>query len=147
MGKVEEGSKEIRIQIPARLDHVVLVGLALRGICSATTLSDIETYEIEAAVAEAVNNTVKHAYQCIPDRELEIRIALSQGAITIQVRDRGKSMKKWKACGLDFDVHDRLNLPESGMGLTIIQSSMDEVNYETIEGVNVLTMKKCFRAK
>ena len=147
MGKIEEGSKEIRIQIPARLDHVILVGLALRGICSATTLSDIETYEIEAAVAEAVNNTVKHAYQCMPDRELEIRVALSREAITIQVRDRGKSMKKLKACELDFDVHDRRNLPEGGMGLTIIQSSMDEVDYETLEGVNVLTMKKLIRAQ
>jgi serine/threonine-protein kinase RsbW len=147
MGRIEEGSKEIRIQIPARLDHVILVGLALRGICSATTLSDIETYEIEAAVAEAVNNAVKHAYQCIPDRELEIRVALSREAITIQVRDRGKSMKKLKACELDFDVHDRLNLPEGGMGLTIIQSSMDEVDYETLEGVNVLTMKKLIRVQ
>jgi serine/threonine-protein kinase RsbW len=147
MGRIEEGSKEIRIQIPARLDHVILVGLALRGICSATTLSDIETYEIEAAVTEAVNNAVKHAYQCIPDRELEIRVALSREAITIQVRDRGKSMKKLKAFELDFDVHDRLNLPEGGMGLTIIQSSMDEVDYETLEGVNVLTMKKLIRVQ
>lgn len=147
MSKTTEGPREIRMQIAARLDHVILVGLALRGICSATTLSEIETYEIEAAVVEAVNNAVKHAYQCRPDRELDIRVALSHEEITIQVRDTGESMKKWKGCGLDFDVHDRGNLPEGGMGLAIIERTMDDVAYEVLEGVNVLTMKKCFRAK
>jgi serine/threonine-protein kinase RsbW len=137
-------SQEIRMQIAARLESVFLVGLAVRGICTATSLSEIEIYGVEAAVVEAVNNAVKHAYRCQPDRELDIRLSLSSSRIEIQVRDRGNSMATLKFCEREFDVQDRGNLPESGLGLPIIHHNMDDVVYETLDGVNVLTMRKYF---
>lgn len=143
---IPEDSKEIQMRIPTHLENVFLVGLAVRGLCSATALTEIEIYEVEAAVVEAVNNVVKHAYQCRPDRDVDVRVALSPEQIMIQVSDQGDSMKTMKACELNYDIHDRKRLPEGGMGLPIIQHNMDEVVYDTLSGTNVLTMKKYIKA-
>jgi anti-sigma regulatory factor (Ser/Thr protein kinase) len=43
---------------------------------------------------------------------------------------------------LNFDAMDTNNIPETGRGLAIIQSYMDEVHYRVKETGNYLTMKK-----
>jgi serine/threonine-protein kinase RsbW len=40
----------------------------------------------------------------------------------------------------DFDPANLLEIPEGGMGLSIIASVMDEVTYRSDEGQNILTL-------
>ena len=46
------------------------------------------------------------------------------------------------ASAFDFDPDDLINLPEGGMGLSIICAAMDEVAYETGAGGNQLFLTK-----
>jgi anti-sigma regulatory factor (Ser/Thr protein kinase) len=51
-------------------------------------------------------------------------------------------LKEKRDAALKFDSSDIENLPESGRGLAIIQSYMDEVHYKVKDNGNYLTMKK-----
>jgi len=51
--------KKIKLTIDSDLTHVFLVGLAVNKICSHIPLTELQSYQIETCVVEAVNNTIK----------------------------------------------------------------------------------------
>jgi serine/threonine-protein kinase RsbW len=72
----EKEAKVIRLTVGSRLEEVFLVGLAVRGICAYTSLTDEETYQMEFCVVEAVNNAIKHSYHVMPGHDVDIIIHL-----------------------------------------------------------------------
>ena len=91
--------------------------------------------EVVSAFGEAFNNACKHAGHK-GSGELEIEIDLGSDSITIRISDYGTGFRMEDVPEPDFE-----SLPESGMGLFIIRSFMDEVSYSA--GVpNVLSMTK-----
>ena len=88
---------------------------------------DIE--DIKVAVSEACTNAIKHSL----DNKFSLEYTIFENGLTITIIDSGK--------GYDVDSIDVPNLEEpkeSGLGLFIIQSLMDEVeiksniNYGTV---------------
>lgn len=142
-------TRSIRLTIDSCLEDVFLLGLATRAICSYAPLNQLTTYQIETCVVEAINNCIKHAYQNLPGNSVEVVISLFIDRITFQVCDYGKSMEiedfeKQKRKELDFDPDVLEQLPEGGMGLYVIRSVMEQVEYCSAGGRNVLTMTKLF---
>jgi serine/threonine-protein kinase RsbW len=89
-----------------------------------------------SAFGEAFNNVALHAYDGTPPGDLDIEIDADERGISIRITDFGP--------GFDFDAApepDLDALPESGLGIFIIKSFMDEVHYQA-GAPNVLTMKK-----
>jgi serine/threonine-protein kinase RsbW len=92
--------------------------------------------EVVSAFGEAFNNTAIHSYDPRKPGEVEIEVDVGPSAITIRLIDHGKSFSLE-----DVPVPDLDALPESGLGLFIIRSFMDEVKY--VPGSpNVLSMTK-----
>jgi serine/threonine-protein kinase RsbW len=142
MASEQSKQRRLSLTIESRLDQVLLVSLAVRGICR-DTLSDQEVAgQMELCVVEAVNNAIKHAYDCRPGYEVLITIALSADRIVFTVNDYGRAMAEVNTKEPDFDPDDLAGLPESGMGLFIIQSAMDLVDYRSKDGRNTMTMTK-----
>jgi len=142
-------TRTIKLAIDSCLEDVFLLGLATRAICSYAPLNQLTTYQIETCVVEAINNCIKHAYQNLPGNSVEVVISLFIDRITFDVCDHGKAMEtetfeKQKRKELDFDPNVLDELPEGGMGLYIIRSVMDQVEYSSADGRNVLTMTKSF---
>ncbi len=135
-------AKRIRLTVDSRLEEVFLVGLAVRGICAYTSLSEIEASQMEGCVVEVVNNAIKHSYHLQPGHEVDIAIALHPDRIEFSVSNTGEPMKAREAARMDFDPKNVKALPEGGMGLYIIKNIMDEVTYQCREGVNTLSMCK-----
>jgi len=139
--------KEIKLIIDSDLANVSLIGMAVNKICTQIPLNNIEAYQIETCIVEAVTNVIKHAYRNETGHDVTVFIKLYLDQITFLVCDTGKSMNPEQSADLEFDPDDLENLPEGGMGLFIIHKIMNEVSYKTIENRNVLTMTKTFGAK
>jgi len=101
---------------------------------------DLSDEEFEAqtlsAFGEAFNNIAIHGYRSGPPGNVDIEIESDEEGIVIRLIDTGSS----------FDpncvaVPDMADLPESGMGLFIINSFMDEVDYSPGKP-NVLRLAK-----
>ncbi len=135
---------EIEMTVDADLKKVFMVGLAVNGICAHYPFTRLEGYLIETCVVEAVNNVAKHAYDDPAGKKLAVLCKAFSDRMIFEVWDWGKGMPALAPCSLDFDPSDVNNLPESGMGLFIIQQVMDHVEYVQAEGKNVLTMTKHF---
>jgi serine/threonine-protein kinase RsbW len=78
-----------------------------------------------SAVGEAFNNIAVHGYRGGVPGLVEIDVALDRrGRLAVEMRDYGRSFDPRKAALPDLDA-----LPESGMGIFIMNGVMDEVVY------------------
>lgn len=133
----------IKLIIDSQLDHVPLVGLAARGICSTFSNDELLLYQLELCVVESVNNVIIHAYNRESGHEVEVNITLNHDHIEFQIIDSGKFNAKIDSLyKKKYALKDAKFLPESGAGLFIIYNFMDTVSYSRELGKNILKMQK-----
>ena len=115
----------IKMEISANPEYVSIIRLTTSGIANKVgfCLDDIE--DLKVAISEACTNAIKHSLE---DRFTIIYTMIEKG-LTIEIIDNGKGYNTKEVSEPDLD-----NLKESGMGLFIIESLMDDVNVESTEG-------------
>ncbi|WP_373600177.1 ATP-binding protein [Paraclostridium bifermentans] len=124
----------IKMEVTANPEYVSIIRLTVSGIANKIgfSLDDIE--DIKVAVSEACTNAIKHSL----DEKFLVQFSVLDNAITIEVEDRGTG----------YDVEslqepDLTNPKESGLGLFIIKTLMDEVSTtsNSTEGTRVKMTK------
>ena len=113
----EDGTRSIRLRIPAKAEYITLCRLALTGLAQLRDIGDDTMADLKLALTEAVSNSVRHAYELYPYR------------LGIQVVDDGD--------GFDPDaapVFDGQELSEGGLGIAIIRTIADEFEIESKPG-------------
>lgn len=115
----------IKMEITANPEYVSIIRLTTSGIANKVgfCIDDIE--DLKVAISEACTNAIKHS---LDDRFIIIYSMIENG-LTIEIIDNGKGYDRSDVSEPDID-----NLKESGMGLFIIESLMDEVIVESQEG-------------
>jgi serine/threonine-protein kinase RsbW len=91
--------------------------------------------QVVSAVGEAFNNIVLHGYAGRKEGSIDLRIQTRRGHIRIELRDWGSGFDPTEVPKPKFDT-----LPESGLGLFIMQSFM-EMAYRQGRP-NLLTLSK-----
>jgi len=135
--------RQIKLTIDSNLKNVSLVGTAVNKLCSFLYLTEGECADIELCVVEAVNNAVKHAYDNQGGNDVDIVFTIESDRLLIDIFDSGKGMEMQEIQEPVFDVNKVESIPESGLGLYIIRSIMDEVHYIRERGKkNRLTMTR-----
>jgi serine/threonine-protein kinase RsbW len=89
-----------------------------------------------SAVGEAFNNIALHGYLDLPPGRVEIEVAASPAELSIELRDYGRCFDLGAVQAPDLG-----HMHESGMGVFIIKSFMDRVEY-TPGPPNVLRLTK-----
>jgi serine/threonine-protein kinase RsbW len=97
---------------------------------------------VEICLTEALNNVIKHSYKSDNTQFIELLVKKDSNFFEIIIVDSGLPRENLNVAKLDFDPQDINNLPESGMGLYIIQQLMDEMKYCTKDGKNYFSLKK-----
>lgn len=103
-----------------------------------------EVNELKTAVSEAVTNSIIHAYSKEETGEIKIKGCIEDNTLTLNVEDHGKGIDDLdKAKEPLFTTKPELE--RSGMGFTIIESFMDEVEISSKPGQGTaIKMKKTF---
>jgi anti-sigma regulatory factor (Ser/Thr protein kinase) len=139
--------KRLILEIDSRLDAVTLPCEVVYLLCIAAGFAPIEGKKVEVCVAEAVNNSIRHAYQGDPDGRIELEVVLLPHELVVDVRDSGTSAN---TADMHTDhrhaleVHpDRVqDISESRRGLALIQEVMDSFEYTPGTEMNRLRMIK-----
>lgn len=124
----------IKMEIASNPQYVSVIRLTTSGIANKIgfCLEDIE--DIKVAVSEACTNAIKHSL----DNKFSVEYTIFENGLIITIIDSGK--------GYDVDSIDVPNLEEpkeSGLGLFIIQSLMDEVDIKSdIDNGTIIKMTK-----
>jgi serine/threonine-protein kinase RsbW len=116
-----DGSRTVRLTIPAKPEYITLSRLALAGLSRVRTFPDETLADLKLALTEACSNSVRHAYD---DREghVDISFELSDDRLVIEVADDGSGFEPEGAGRGDGE-----ELSEGGLGIAIIRSIADEV--------------------
>lgn len=135
----------VEMKLPAKPEYVGVARLTASGVANRLGYSYDDIEDIKIAVAEACTNVVNHAYEKgqdddfmhlnfgIYDDRLELTIADQGGKIDIDklVRERGP-----------IDSSQSIqDLQEGGLGLFLIETLMDKVEYKGDSGVMIIMTK------
>ncbi|HQA27332.1 MAG TPA: ATP-binding protein [Candidatus Competibacteraceae bacterium] len=135
-------TRVIRLEIDSRPECIELLSDALCGVCRRLPATEID--RINLAMVEAVNNAVEHAYRGEPGHPVWVELELASDHLRVRVCDRGHPMDPHhlEAELIEPDPADPATWSMRSRGLFIIRNCMDEVRYETRDGVNILAMNR-----
>lgn len=143
----ESDIRTITLRFAAHAEHLVLARLVLTGIAVAEGLASSVVSDLKLAVTEACTNAIEHAYAGDGEapRDVHVTYRVAAGEIQIEVTDTGS--------GFDpASVRSALDAPpalqrDGGMGLSIIESLVDELVIDADGEGSRLTMRKRFEAQ
>lgn len=136
------GKHIIRLEVQGILDHR---DVALRTVSAACRLPFRDAREdsfqefrthVVSAVGEAFNNIALHGYRNRAPGLVSIEVAATHDQLSIELTDYGVTFDPRTLPAPDLE-----SMPESGLGVFIIRSFMDDVEY-TPGPPNVLKLTK-----
>jgi serine/threonine-protein kinase RsbW len=116
-----EGSRLVRLTIPAKAEYITLGRLALTGLARLRGLPPELLGDMKLALTEACSNSVRHAYDD-GDGVVEIAYELHADRLVVEVADNGAGFDPPDDAGRD-DA-----LEEGGLGIAIIRALADDLD-------------------
>lgn len=99
-------------------------------------------FSVNLALDEVVTNIIRYAYtdNGLP-QPIVVRLAFEESVLVAQVEDDGRAFNPLEAPAPDVDatIEER---PIGGLGIHLVRSMMDSVEYRRDDGRNVFIMKK-----
>ena len=135
---------EMKLEFISKSANEAFARISVAAFASQLDPTVEELADIKTAVSEAVTNAIIHGYE---DRDgiVKIECKISKNEILIEVSDTGKGIENIEMAKRPLYT-SKPNLERSGMGFTIMESFMDELNVESIVGlVTKVTMKKTMK--
>ena len=129
------------ITITNDLQHVKTVNDWVEEVCHKLSMSESNTSSMKLAVEEAVVNVINYAYPAGETGDISIEATATAMALKFKITDSGVSFAPTDAP----DVDTSLSAEErriGGLGIFLVRQLMDTINYERIDGKNVLTLTK-----
>lgn len=134
---------DIDITIPSHTRYLRMVGSigekVAQEIDCAEKIRETLPGHLAIVLTEGLVNAIKHANRADPDKEIHVRINISNKDLLVRIYDDG--------AGFDLDAiptpcFTSCGMEEKGRGIFILRSLMDSVKYTRTNGGNVLEMKK-----
>ncbi len=124
-----EGTRSVRLRVPARAEYIALARLALSGLADIVALPDELLADLKLALTEAVSNSVRHAY-ADGTGFVSIAYELTGAALAVEVVDDGQGFDPQRPPALEGE-----ELTEGGLGIAIIRTIADEFELHSQPGV------------
>ncbi len=107
-----------------------------------------ELTEIKTVVSEAVTNSIIHGYENDPAGMVYITVTIQDGLVDMTIKDRGKGIQDIEEARQPLFT-SKPELERSGMGFTIMENFMDEVEVTSNpgEGTEVRLKKDLTKSK
>ena len=97
--------------------------------------------QINLAIEEAVVNVMKYAYPDNSNGEVQIDASIDHEWLKFIITDAGRPFDPTTSDDVDTSLSaEERNI--GGLGIHLMRKMMDSINYERIDGHNVLTMGK-----
>jgi serine/threonine-protein kinase RsbW len=143
MGAVEN---VVTLDIPAKPEYVAVGRLALAALLREAAFSDDAVADMKLALTEACSNSIRHAFG-EANGQVHLTFTLDGERLVLGVRDEGVGFAEEEVEAAAFTPGSTTNLPEGGMGFSIIRAVVDEFTLEhPAAGGTQLTMTKLKRA-
>lgn len=110
--------------------------MRIRDFLRDAGIADLAAYQIELAIVEVITNVVRHGCSERHDLPITVNIVLTAKYVRATIEDPGTPPPMQPGGGLKDP------LAESGRGIDIVYSVMDEVHHRAVRGRNVVELTK-----
>lgn len=132
---------EMKLEFLSKSNNEAFARISVAAFAAQLDPTIDEIADIKTSVSEAVTNCIIHGYE---DKEgiIKITCKIFDNTIKIEISDSGKGIENIEMAKKPLYT-SKPNLERSGMGFTIMESFMDEMQVESILGLGTkVTMKK-----
>ena len=137
----EQIENEMKLEFLSKSNNEAFARISVAAFASQLDPTIEEMADIKTAVSEAVTNSIVHGYEGI-NGIVKIVCRIFANCIEIEISDTGKGIENVEMARKPLYT-SKPNLERSGMGFTIMESFMDEINVDSVLGLGTkVTMKK-----
>ena len=129
------------IVLPNDTQEVPRLNAFVEDVCETVGFEEIVAMQVKVAVEEAVVNVMKYAYPAGRRGDVTVEAASNDVRLKFTIIDSGQPFDPT----VQPDVDTTLSAKErkiGGLGIHIMRQNMDSINYERIDNLNVLTLRK-----
>jgi serine/threonine-protein kinase RsbW len=127
-------NQKYRLKIPSITENLQMIREFVLKIAAKAGFNEETREQIALAVDEACTNVIKHAHHHDARRLMDIQIKTDADKIKIIITDKGRGFDITKLKDPDIEKFIRES-KHGGLGIYLIKTLMDEVNYEFNPGV------------
>ena len=113
-------------------------------VCEAVEFDEKTSMQMRIAIEEAVVNVMDYAYPPGQRGEVTIEATSTEGCLKFTIIDSGKPFDPTVQAAVDTSLPAR-ERRIGGLGIHIVRQMMDSINYERMDNLNVLTLKKIIK--
>lgn len=135
---------EMKLEFLSKSNNEAFARISVAAFASQLDPTIEELADIKTAVSEAVTNCIIHGYE---DRDglISINCKIFANTIVIEISDNGKGIENVDMAKEPLYT-SKPDLERSGMGFTIMDSFMDDLEVESILGLGTkIIMKKVIK--
>ena len=140
-GQNQDEQLQRSISLTNNVEEVPLLAEFIDGVCEEAGIDMGTAMSLNLAMEEAVVNVMSYAYPTNTVGEIVIAANYCNQQLRFIVIDSGKPFDPTSMDEIDttLPVEDR---DIGGLGIHLVRQIMDSINYERINGKNVLTLTK-----
>lgn len=137
---------EMKLEFLSKSNNEAFARISVAAFVSQLDPTIEELADIKTAVSEAVTNSIIHGYED-SEGQIELICKIFANTIVIEISDQGKGIENVDMAKEPLYT-TKPDLERSGMGFTIMESFMDDLEVESILGLGTkVTMKKVIQKK
>lgn len=135
---------EMKLEFLSKSNNEAFARITVAAFASQLDPTIEELADIKTAISEAVTNAIIHGYE---DAEGTVKVIarIFANTIEVEISDTGRGIENIDLARKPLYT-TKANLERSGMGFTIMESFMDEVQIESVLGLGTkIKMKKMIK--
>ena len=129
------------ITLPNDIEKVPVLAEFVDEVCEIVGFDMSTTMGINLALEEAVVNVMSYAYQPGTTGHVNIEAIANETRLKFIISDWGTPFDPTAEKEVDTTLSAE-ERPIGGLGIHLVRQIMDSINYERIDGMNVLTLRK-----
>ena len=139
--KVEEDILSETLTLKNASRQVGHLSSFVKDVLARLPLPPKQAGEIRLAVEEAVVNVMEYAYPVGTEGNVTVEVKSDGRQVKFVISDTGVAFDPTKRSDADttLSAEDR---PIGGLGILLVRKLMDSINYERVDGKNILTLRK-----
>lgn len=139
-------NNEMTLEFSAKSENESFARVTVAAFIAQLDPTMDELTEMKTVVSEAVTNAIIHGYENNPAGTIYINVQLEDGLVRMTIRDEGVGIHNLEEARMPLYT-TKPELERSGMGFTIMENFMDEVEVETNENHGTTVRLTKFLAK
>ena len=129
------------IVLPNDINEVPRLTAFVDAVCEAVGLNPTVTMQMNLAIEEAVVNVMNYAYPRGKKGDVTIEALSNDVRLKFVIIDSGTPFDPTVHADVDTTLSAQ-ERPIGGLGIHLVRQMMDSINYERVNNLNVLTLRK-----